>query len=79
MDKEKQDYWTSTVKAECRRVFFYIPPKFTVIPPSETTQWRSHKACAEPVEVKTVEQYSPLVEQVNLFLARTPTIAGILP
>jgi hypothetical protein len=27
-------------------------------------QWRPHKACTEPAEVKTVEQYGALVEQV---------------
>ncbi len=35
------------------------------IPPSGTTQWRPHQVCAEPVEVKTIEQYGALVEQVN--------------
>ena len=31
----------------------------------DAAQWRSHKACTEPAEVKTVEQYGDLVGQVS--------------
>ena len=47
------------------------------IPSSRTVQWGPHKACAEPAEVKTVEKYQELVEQVNgLEEGRLATLPG---